>query len=161
MSNVLIEKIQSLANMHWQQLEKPKGNSLVWQSSLSDPLPRYWPMHEQQLVFYLLAHAIDISQPTAGETILNVWAKIVTSGDAIVEFTLLQNTLLPVERRGIRPLTSTELQILKVDPAKLLCEQDAAANLKLKSYYQLQLTLGNIPQDMIANHRDFFNWLEL
>lgn len=67
MINVLMEKIQPLANRHWQQLEKPRDSALVWQSSISDPLPLFWPMREQQLVFYLLAHAIDLRQSTGGE----------------------------------------------------------------------------------------------
>lgn len=160
MINVLMEKIQPLANRHWQQLEKPRDSALVWQSSISDPLPLFWPMREQQLVFYLLAHAIDLRQPTGGETIANVWAKIITRGDAVVEFTVLHNTLVPAERQGLRPLTQAELQILRIDPAALLIAPESpTAAAQLKSYYQLQLTLGNIPRDAITRHRDFFNWI--
>lgn len=160
MINVLIEKIQPLANMHWQQLEKPGDSALVWQSSISDPLPLFWPMREQQLVFYLLAHAIDLRQPTGGETIANIWAKIITRGDAVMEFTVSHNTLIPSERQGLRPLTQTELQTLRIDPAALLIAPESpTAAAQLKSYYQLQLTLGNIPLEAITNHRDFFNWV--
>jgi hypothetical protein len=160
----LAPRITALVAQHWPQLKQPEGSGLVWQYCLSDPLPVCWPLREARLAFYVYAHALDLHQPTAGEMIAHPWAKIITSGDAIEELVLLQSELIPATRKGVRPLSASELQILDCNPIDLLCAPTSTPtavdnNRAIKSFYQLQLTLGNIPQTAIAHHSDFFNWL--
>lgn len=158
---LLTSKITTLVEEHWPHIKKPEDSALVWQYCLSDPLPVYWPMPDQHLAFYVYARALDMRQPTAGEIIAEAWAKIITRGDAIEQWVSLQSEVIPEQHKGLRPLTASELHILNINPIDLLCAPISTENHSaIKSFYQLQLTLGNIPRAAIAHHSDFFNWLD-
>ncbi len=165
-AQVLLARVNERVRTQWEELRKPQGakpgeRSFAWDFCLTDPLPASWPMTQPRLVFYAFAHGLDLRQPTGGETLGNVWAKVTTEGVEPQELVQLESALSIADRRGVRPLTGLELEALEPNPIRLLCSPltDETAGL-IRARYRLQLKLGNLPGPLRAFHPDFFGWLE-
>ncbi|WNG40683.1 hypothetical protein F0U60_48550 [Archangium minus] len=152
--------IDDLVRPVWEKL-CPRGDDLAWQYALTDPVPESWPARGGVLVFYAYARALNLAQPTSGEFSGPVWARIrhvLDSGESRLE--LLQQVINPGPRRGFRPLTGREYEILQTQPLTLLgAPLSKEGEHQLRDYFRLQLSLGNVPPEVVAAHAAFFQWV--
>ncbi|MDY7230184.1 hypothetical protein [Hyalangium rubrum] len=152
--------VDDLVRPVWETL-RPGGRDLVWQYVLTDPIPSSWPVRDGVLVFYAYARALNLAQLTSGELRGPVWARIrhvLDSGESRLE--LLRQVIEPGPRHGVRPLTGPELEILQARPLTLLGSPlSKEGERQLAAYFRLQLSLGNVPPEVVAAHAAFFQWI--
>ena len=74
-------------------------------------------------------------------------------------FALLTKTVKNSGTTGFRPLTAKESDLHASDPVTLFRDESVSGIDKLKRYYCLERTLGNIPDDAAKRHAAFFEWL--
>ncbi|MCP3140312.1 hypothetical protein [Pyxidicoccus xibeiensis] len=161
-------KVTAVAEQKWKEsLGLKMGNPadadfIGWQTALSAPFPMAWPSGDPTLAFYAFAWGMNPFVLKDGQYVGPTWARITHSPhDAKTELTLLDMRLESRGVRGIRPLRQEELGILEVKPLEvLLGPRTKAGDEKLKAYYCLQRSLGNLPSEAVAAHAAFFEWLD-
>ncbi|QRN93534.1 hypothetical protein JRI60_30670 [Archangium violaceum] len=164
----VMAKVRAVAEQKWKESLAPKNANpadaafIGWRTDISDPFPMTWPSVDGTLVFYALARGMNPQVLRDGEFVGPTWARITYSAqDKKAELTLLDVRLESRGVQGVRPLRQEELEILKSKPLDfLLGSRTAAADQKLKSYYCLQRSLGNIPSEAVTAHAAFFKWLD-
>ncbi|WNG20060.1 hypothetical protein [Cystobacter fuscus] len=160
--------VRAVAEQKWKESLAPRNANpadatfIGWRTYVSDPFPLTWPSVEGTLVFYAFARGMNPGVLRDGEFVGPTWARMTYSAqDKTTELTLLDVRLESRGVQGVRPLRQEELEILKLKPLEaLLGSRKAAADQKLKSYYCLQRSLGNIPSEAVTAHAAFFNWLD-
>jgi hypothetical protein len=164
----LMAKVAAVAEQKWKESLAPKKGSpagadfIGWRTYISDPFPMMWPSMDRTFAFYAFARGMNPRALPGAEFVGPTWARITCSAqNKKTELTLLDVQLKSHGVQGVRPLRQEELEILKLKPLdSLLGSRTETADQKLKSYYCLQLSLGNIPSEVVAAHAVFFKWLE-
>jgi hypothetical protein len=167
--------IEALFAQQWQAQVAPalpapdlsRPGSISWMTRTSPPLPPEWPWQGGGLVYYAYARGMS-PDLRDGEYAGPVWGMAEQPGDAAAApaFTPLPAEITRRGTQGVRPLTAQETETLQADPAALLAAAGqekaagaAAAQEKLKAYYCLEKSLGNLPEPIPQRHAAFFAWL--
>jgi hypothetical protein len=164
------KKVETIFKKEWEKIPKPgfeekprDAESIAWQFRISPPLPVNWPVvKDLQAVYYGYARGLSFSSLKDGEYVGPAWGKVFVDLHAKKRprFELITDKIIKTSVIGVRPLKASEIQILKLSPLKLLNEKSSTdRDQKIKSYYCLNLQLGNIPSEASEVHRIFFNWL--
>jgi hypothetical protein len=164
----VMAKVRAMAEQKWKESLAPRNANpadaafIGWRTDISDPFPMTWPSAEGTLVFYALARGMNPQVLRDGEFVGPTWARMTYSAqDKTTELTLLDVRLESRGVQGVRPLRQEELEILELKPLdSLLGSRKATTDQKLKSYYCLQRSLGNIPSEAVIAHTAFFEWLD-
>lgn len=167
-------EVEALFQKNWDQHIKPQipdeksspqKTPTSWSPRLTPPLPLEWPRTSQKIVFYSSMRGIDFANIADGENTGPVWAKITVGlipgqKSHTLRFELITTQFKKLGTQGVRPLSKSEIQILQSNPLQLLfstpSQQDDRA---LKDYYCLQKAVGNLPQELLKLHPQFFKWL--
>ena len=166
--NLLIKDIEAIIDLEWKRTIEPglppppspdKPPGTVWQSRVTPPIPSEWPLNHNNVLFYAYARGINLNNLIDGEYVGGVWAKIAVSPKP--KLSLITNKLVQTtEIVGVRPLKSSEVEILGTDPIELIRrKRNAESDKLLKAFYCLNESLGNIPNEVIERHSSFFSWL--
>lgn len=154
-----MKTLRALVENAWENVTLPnQNNQIIWEPRLTDPLPKEWPMKDQALVIYAYARGRSADLKDA-EYAGPVWAEIddPEKPELILRNRPMMPSFTPV---GLRPLNRAEIEILKLDPFALFqtFHLHESRN-KLITYYSLQKSLGNFPDEIVQAHASFFKLL--
>lgn len=166
------KQVASLAKKEWNTQVLPRlprstlttPDFIGWETRLSDPIPQDWPRPSGRLVYYAHARGMNPMVLKDAEFVGPVWATIEVDLNSKKPPMLVRGAaqIRKLGMQGVRPLTAKEKSTLDVKVLENLAKQKPSqAELeKLRAYYSLQRSLGNVPEFAIDQNDDFFAWVD-
>ena len=163
--------VENMARAKWEELMAPQYRKakmgdpkfVSWSLKISPPIPNDWPLgKERSVTYYLSARGVNFGEVRDGEIEGSVWGSfsLELKDGAEPKFNEINDR---IERKGIvgvRPLTDTEIKTLQTDPLPLFKGKLSKKNEeKIKRFYCLQKSLGQIGEEIQGMNPIFFNWL--
>jgi hypothetical protein len=170
-----IDKVKPVLDQKWKEMGKTAhfselpNQAINLDYRITVPFPESWPPKPGNgFVYYAVPYGLDMRNLADAENVGAPWARITVSPGHSPQVKYLTTKIVKLERQGVRPLFTKEIEILdsreavKASLSKLTALPDSSSleTKRIRDFYRLWISInGVLAGQLDKDHKSFFDWL--